>query len=603
MAEIGSYVARYKADASDFQKGTDKAKAELAKLKAQGENSSKAIKAGFDSMIKMAGAFGVAISATKIIMDTFNGVIGSTQTTQDAWNMIQAKTNAGLNEFYRTIATGDWSNFIDNIKEAIKLAGDYEAFLDKYGTDKIRNSFIISSIDTQIAQQKKLFAEAKKEYGENSAEAKKHSDEIKRLQKERYDEQIYLHQSALDAATASARMQVKNEKISLKDVEEALKSSNAAKLKENSDYNKELVRRANQTAGWRTIPGTISTYRETPEEAADRIAATKELAERRASSDIFISSADYIEESADDLEQTIKLGIEANNIIKSLADEERGELKFTAGAINTVTKSVEKYNAELVNKTRLDKLNLTIQEKLNKINSNAPTIKTIQQSIKTPAIKSAIPSSFSVGMEGFQDAKRYQEITDRIHLYNDAIEKQTILYGKQSEQVKKLSNELKEYRKQEGLPPVANGEDANNISLVASSISELSSAVSQVSDNPALRALAASMAILSAVEGISKATTWQEKLVAMVAMTTATLNMMSQLSNSKFASGGIVGDRDVVRMNAGSEMILNSDQQARLFRQLNGEGDRTNSSTQTVEVKIKGTDLVGVLNNVKSKYK
>jgi len=52
-----------------------------------------------------------------------------------------------LNEFYRSIAAGDWSNFINNIKEAIRLAGDYERFLDKYGTDKIRNSLVTSSLD------------------------------------------------------------------------------------------------------------------------------------------------------------------------------------------------------------------------------------------------------------------------------------------------------------------------------------------------------------------------------------------------------------------------------------------------------------------------
>jgi len=119
-----------------------------------------------------------------------------------------------------------------------------------------------------------------------------------------------LQKSAVEAADTAARMQTQNEKIGIKDVEEALTASNAKKLKRESDYNKKLIELAKDRE--MVYAGEFSYEKKT----AKAIAAEQELATRRASSDIYISSADYIEEAKDDLEKTIKLGIEANQIIK-----------------------------------------------------------------------------------------------------------------------------------------------------------------------------------------------------------------------------------------------------------------------------------------------
>ena len=70
----------------------------------------------------------------------------------------------------------------------------------------------------------------------------------------------------------------------------------------------------------------------------------------------------------------------------------------------------------------------------------------------------------------------------------------------------------------------------------------------------------------------------------------------------KFANGGIVGgnskhgDRNLARVNSG-EMILNKAQQGTLWGLLNGKG----SIGGNVEFKIKGSDLVGTINNYSKK--
>lgn len=74
----------------------------------------------------------------------------------------------------------------------------------------------------------------------------------------------------------------------------------------------------------------------------------------------------------------------------------------------------------------------------------------------------------------------------------------------------------------------------------------------------------------------------------------------------KFANGGIVGgnsyggDKILAGVNSG-EMILNQKQQANLFKLLNGERNDNNNTSQTVELKVRGTDLVAVLNNYTNK--
>lgn len=83
--------------------------------------------------------------------------------------------------------------------------------------------------------------------------------------------------------------------------------------------------------------------------------------------------------------------------------------------------------------------------------------------------------------------------------------------------------------------------------------------------------------------------------------------VISQIhSLSGYASGGIIqgantiGDYNLARVNSG-EMILNGTQQARLFRMLNNGSSASGSVSGSVEFKIKGQELVGVLNNYNKK--
>lgn len=88
-------------------------------------------------------------------------------------------------------------------------------------------------------------------------------------------------------------------------------------------------------------------------------------------------------------------------------------------------------------------------------------------------------------------------------------------------------------------------------------------------------------------------------LIAIAAGVTAVIGALSAIK--KFASGGIVkgslnGDRNLVGVN-GNEMILNGNQQGRLWNLINHGGANTGGQGGKVEFVISGANLKGVLKN------
>lgn len=124
--------------------------------------------------------------------------------------------------------------------------------------------------------------------------------------------------------------------------------------------------------------------------------------------------------------------------------------------------------------------------------------------------------------------------------------------------------------------------------------------------------------IASVVQGYGQATAeassmgpwaWVAFSVAAMAQVAAMIGQIHSLTadTEGYATGGIVsgnttvGDNVLARLNA-NEMVLNTRQQANLFRMLDTPGSPvSNEMASNVSFKIKGSDLVGVLNNYSKK--
>lgn len=98
-------------------------------------------------------------------------------------------------------------------------------------------------------------------------------------------------------------------------------------------------------------------------------------------------------------------------------------------------------------------------------------------------------------------------------------------------------------------------------------------------------------------------------LIAIAAGVAAVIGAIALIGSisGKFATGGIVGggsytgDTTLIRANAG-EAVLNQRQQSHLFNILNGQSSNETISGGQVEFKIRGNELVGVLNNYSKKH-
>ena len=143
------------------------------------------------------------------------------------------------------------------------------------------------------------------------------------------------------------------------------------------------------------------------------------------------------------------------------------------------------------------------------------------------------------------------------------------------------------------------------------------SSLSQATESPELDiAGTVAQGIASIIQGagmaIAQAGTlgpwaWAAFSIAAMAQVAAMISQIHSLTGYKdggiIGGGHYIGDKQVIRANSG-EMILNNSQQGRLFRILNGESSMMMQPAFAggqVEFKIRGSNLVGVLDNYQRK--
>lgn len=121
----------------------------------------------------------------------------------------------------------------------------------------------------------------------------------------------------------------------------------------------------------------------------------------------------------------------------------------------------------------------------------------------------------------------------------------------------------------------------------------------------AVKGTNATLGIIEAIAGVIKSAS-EIPMIGWILGLAAVAGVIAAIASApKFAKGGIVpgssfsGDNITAQVNSG-EMILNTNQQARLFDLLNGSGS-VNGSSNKVEFVIKGQELKGVLTNYDKK--
>ena len=178
-------------------------------------------------------SFGAIAAGAKY---AFDQVVASTDTLSTKWAVFTGGLKSGLDEFWRTIASGDWSNFIGNMEKAIEIGRNYQSMMDEIEEKQraltiIEADYIAEINATEIAVRNKTLSEA-----ERIKAAERRIEIEKDLAAKRTD----IAKDAFESELSLAAQQTKLSKETLMQVAGDFNSTTKQKAKYYNELNNEL---------------------------------------------------------------------------------------------------------------------------------------------------------------------------------------------------------------------------------------------------------------------------------------------------------------------------------------------------------------------------
>lgn len=556
------------------------------------------------ALLKMAGAFGVAASAT----EAFRKIIDSTQSNTDKFNSAMDQAKAGVDFFFDSIAVGDFGNFFKGLDGAIDRArelydvmdtlGDMQAgwsdIENEYRTKINENIAAIYDTNTPLADRKKLMDENK----QYIALLEKKSRNI-------------VAQTA-EAVVATARREAQMDNVTESDVKRYLQEISMHDDPQFYDYSKrrsDLEKQSKETAG-ATVSGNWGTTTiSNPTEAA--VIAERQLEALKANN-TEMEKYYRINELINDTKRTGIVQLRAqgraidNNISQLKRQQATVERRYgkerggegspkvdivPTGSIAELEKQISAARKNFLNATT-DEARRSADELIKSLESRKAFIEigfkypggvgNIQQGsslLNTSGIKE-IPD---IDMSGvvqpldyepvstysdyvYEAARKNEDLTSSLYSMGDAMSSISNIVGEGAGAWLQYGASVLQAVGQ-GLPAILAMTAAKKAEATANAASAATGAASSVAGIPIVGPILAISAVASIVAALANL--------------------------PKFVTGGIVGgssfsgDNVLARVNSG-ELILNASQQKNLAGALTGGN---------VRFEIEGKTLVGVLNN------
>ena len=523
------YSVRLTADTKQHDQALKKSANEVYKYQKRVDDTKKSIGGFAKNFAKSGlGKLGIAFSAAGVAMEAFNKTIKSTQASADKFDEVIAQARGSVDYFFTSLSRGDFSNFLDGLKDVITAAKEAQQAIDNLQT----TTLMTSNAGAKYAYERSRLERIIKTTTDPN-ERKKAQEELKTLP-ETYTKEL---QREADAAWRAF----------YKKGEEVFKKVGF------TGYNDELLKKffsGNEGYNfWSTV------YPETLGQITDE--------DLKAVSDLY------------------KRALNTQQSMNQLYSENaRLENYRNTGSTTKTTKTPKRDN------TKIDRI------------SNRKYIQSI--------------------FDGFY------EVEPELDEFGDIIyEKIELPLERVGVTLEEVMNAARQYPS-EYVEIIESAEEhakrlEDVFELQLSTIRSMSSAFKTLGDSFDMPGLSAAGIIGEAIANIIKgyATASAQSATAgpwaWVAFTAAGLaevaSVIAQIhSLSGFANGGIIGgnttigDHNLARVNAG-EMILNTREQNRLWRVLNGTDNMSvnNINGASVTFKIKGSDLVGTIDNYNQK--
>lgn len=139
-------ITRLLLKTNDFDANLNKAKGSVNSF--QNGITSMAQTAGAGIM-KFAGTLGIAVGA----YEGFNKVMNSSQTLSDEYNRTIDGLKGGVDEFFYSIGSGDWTPFLDGLDETIRKAREAYTAMDQLGNTKMSYGYFNMKNQADLQEQ------------------------------------------------------------------------------------------------------------------------------------------------------------------------------------------------------------------------------------------------------------------------------------------------------------------------------------------------------------------------------------------------------------------------------------------------------------------
>jgi len=172
----------------------------------------------------------------ELFKENFHEMVESTKTSGDQYNFAVAGMQSGLQYFYKTMVSGDWHNFIDNLSEAIAVGYQYAEMMDQVKEKTIALSINEAAEHAKNVQLEEDMRDRTKSLTERLEAGKARIENEKKMVKERVD----VAQQEYDAQLLQLKSRTKLSEDEIKDI---ITFNSEKERLAGEDYNKLLEKR------------------------------------------------------------------------------------------------------------------------------------------------------------------------------------------------------------------------------------------------------------------------------------------------------------------------------------------------------------------------
>ena len=139
-------VTRLKLKTNDFDANLNKSKKNVNEFQSDIAKMSGVAVSG---VMKFAGVLGIAVTAS----EGFNKVMNSSQTLGDEYARTMDGLKGGVDQFFYSIGSGDWTPFMNGLSETIRLAREAYNAMDQLGNTKMSFSYFDAKNQAIVQEQ------------------------------------------------------------------------------------------------------------------------------------------------------------------------------------------------------------------------------------------------------------------------------------------------------------------------------------------------------------------------------------------------------------------------------------------------------------------